>query len=108
MADNYLEKRMEDYRRGGGRAVVRRPQSGVRFLMVAALDERVEAAVEKLQKGGCRVAFMEVERRRGSEFAQRSGSLFIPVKGYDADALAFAIKIVSERWGTVEIGRAHV
>ena len=45
---------------------------------------------------------MEVERRRGSEFAQRSGSLFIPVKGYDADALAFAIKIVSERWGTVD------
>lgn len=102
MADNYLEKRMEDYRRGGGRTVVRRPQAGVRFLIVAALDAGAEAVVEKLQKGGCRVAFMEVDHRRGSEFAQRSGSLFIPVKDYDADALAFAVKTVSERWGGVD------
>lgn len=101
MADNYLEKRMEDYRRGGGgRTMVRRKSGGgVRFLIFAEFDGRIETIAERLQKGGCRVAFTDVDNRRGRVFAQRSGCLFIPVGGYDGDAAAFALKTMAERWG---------
>lgn len=99
MADNYLERRMEEYRMarqaGGvkkhavpllkrGRVTVDYP--AMRVLVANADNETGQAVVDGLRRMGCRVAITARDSRRGTLIAQRSGSQFHP--GSVAEALS--------------------
>ena len=109
MADNYLEKKMEDYRNGnhGSRAAARakrtapHPVFGVDFdcaciiLDNLALAEDIIAAILKVIP---KVAFAHTAAREGSQIAQRTGALFIPLKKWDNEAIDSALDFAVNRW----------
>lgn len=112
MADNYLEKRMEDYRRscGGGHAKqlgVSRLQGMVcekivlpRIMLLADLQYRPYAAdiVTRMAGVGCKVAFTHPIFTQGQKMAQRTSGLFVP----NASPVSLADTML-KRWGGVDM-----
>ncbi len=86
MADNYLEKRMEDYARGrlGAKSSsAKRP--GLKYphqqVLVCGADTSAagEELVRKLVGAGCTVCFTAADANRGRSLAQSCGARFYPV-----------------------------
>lgn len=111
MADNYLEKRMEDYRKGGlqktkSTAAGRRSQgvAGLRLAyqtaLVAIADPALrEAVVNQFAASGCRTAFLCADSRKGAALAQASGAMFCPAVDLSPDSVERMAAVARERWG---------
>lgn len=92
MADNYLEKKMEEYRSGAlSRTNVRRKpisgeQSGsvrmkidmLRVIVTDGAGEYAPAIIGRLREAGCKVAFRSDDEKGGRALAQKSGARFYP------------------------------
>lgn len=118
MADNYLEKRMDDYRNGRlslSRKTSKLTPSGnlsgrVSFQLAVS---RVFVAMENVQlrdaisrayaEAGCKVAFCGIDRTVGTELAQRHGMMFCPVSEMSAEKVNRMFSLVCERWHGVEL-----
>lgn len=105
MADNYLEKRMDDYRQGRlspGTSRAASPLSrsaksemaGRSVLIVNAVD--AEPLIRLLRSVDCRVAFMGTDAKAGNKLAQATGSRFLPMADVDA-----AVAHLTAAWGGV-------
>lgn len=113
MADNYLEKRMEEYRAGKlapkNRSIVahsRRepsPFEGFRVYVTGGASGIGRAIVEAFRRVGCRVAFCDIDRAKGTATAQATGSQFHPVDVTDARALENSVNHVIKAWGDIDI-----
>ena len=103
MADNYLERRMADYRSGRlATTRIPRPDTRRNALVADGLSPRGEARVRSLcASGQWRVAFCGNDYRRGSLLAQATGSRFYPVDGSDREQLDTVIADIEKRWGTI-------
>lgn len=111
MADNYLENKMEEHRRGADITYRRRlsPTGGrpgevclkiapLRVLVTDGGTEAGAAIVRRLRSAGCRVAFAASDGRAGTRLAQESGSRFCPSslgQGIIAD--------LETAWGGVDV-----
>ncbi len=92
MADNYLEKKMEEHRmRANGIKQIRRQSTAqsrpgtvtlklarMRILVTDVIDEKDEAIISRLREAGCKVAFMCADNRLGRDLSQKTGSRFYP------------------------------
>lgn len=92
MADNYLERRMEDYRAGklapahrsaasAGRAVRREGELILKFprlrvLVAGSAGGTGEAVVRAFREIDCRVDFLDADYTAGNALAQKSGARF--------------------------------
>lgn len=115
MADNYLEHKMEDYRRGkitGGRAKTMRlskPGMGganlppCRVFVTGGASGIGRAIVESFRAVGCRVAFCDNDVKAGTATAQATGSRFYPVDVTDVDALSGCMDNLFEVWGDIDV-----
>lgn len=115
MADNYLERKMEEH----GRPAPRRCNADARLAMafgcealchlrvfVASEDyEAVDAAVRVFRAAGCRTAFTAVGdvRRRGTTLAQRCGARCYPCLRADAQTYQRAAVDLLYHWGGVDV-----
>ncbi len=117
MADNYLENKMEEHRRGGT-ARHYRPQltpTGNRpgVLSVKFPPRRVfvsggasgigKAIVKAFVNAGCRVAFCDIDIKNGNKTAQATGARFYPADVADAAALCGCMEKIAEAWGDIDI-----
>ena len=110
MADNYLEKRMADYRSGKLGVPLRKnsatPDKGLlafkmpelTVIVVGAADDAVSDMIVRLVNSGCHVAIVDTDRTVGAMTAQRTGALFYPVSGFSDGSLAAAINFIEDRW----------
>ena len=92
MADNYLEKKMEEHRRGTAVKPPRRRLSPIgerpgmvsfkieqlRVFVTVASTEYGAAIVRRLSEAGCKVAFTSEDDKTGRELAQTSGARHYP------------------------------
>lgn len=116
MADNYLEKKMEEHMRGPKPAY--RPKttpSGnrpgnisfrfppCRVFVTGGASGIGSAIVSAYREAGCRVAFCDIDNKKGTSTAQRTGAQFHPVDVSDADALDACLIRVIEAWGDIDI-----
>lgn len=116
MADNYLERKMEEHRNGGASRY--RPHttpSGQRAGMLCQKfpPRRVvvtggasgigRAVVKAFADAGCRVAFCDVDSRQGPLTAQATGARFYPVDVSSAEALEGWIGRLIEEWGDIDV-----
>ena len=116
MADNYLEKKMEEHI--SGRKQAYRPRvtpSGnrpgtisVKFpprrVFVTGGASGIGASIVKaFCDAGCRVAFCDIDSRAGNATAQRTGAQFHPVDVADAEALDKCLTRIIEAWGDIDI-----
>ncbi len=118
MADNYLEKRMDDYRNGRLSSARRNskltpggsPAGKVGFqlevsrVFVALECRQLREAISRgYAEVGCRVAFCGSDRVEDTETAQRFGLMFCPVEGLRADEVNRMLELVAERWHGVDL-----
>ena len=117
MADNYLERRMDDYRAGKLKAV-RRPAArptadrgslpeleGTRVLILspsASASQRVSSLVRLLISAGCKVAFTDSDSRAGNQLAQATGSQCHPIDHNDQAAVEASLALIERRWGGID------
>ena len=94
MADNYLEKKMEEHRMRSSAVKLARRMSpsgarpgavnlklaSQRILVTNVSDEMSKTIVGHLREAGCKVAFMCEDDRLGRELSQKTGSRFYPSK----------------------------
>lgn len=83
MADNYLERKMEEHARSGAAPALRRsasPQAGKavfnfppRRILIAGDDDTARAVAETFVRTGSKVAVMSAEKERGSALADSLG-----------------------------------
>lgn len=115
MADNYLERRMEDYRSGKLGRTVRTVNSShgvigdgrgfvvefppMRILVISrALSLLALEVVKTARSVGCRVALLSDERKGGTAAAQTYGARFYPAM--DAEKV---VSDIERQWGGVDV-----
>lgn len=118
MADNYLEKKMEEYRAGQGNArkvKSQRPVAGVkpgtinvefpprRVFVTGGASGIGRAVVEAFRKADCRVAFCDIGSKAGNRTAQMTGTRFYPVDVTDCVALENCMEHIIADWGDIDI-----
>lgn len=116
MADNYLEKKMEEHLKGGAQHRPKRlSPSGNRpgKLTVDFPSRRVyvtggaagigASIVKAFCDAGCKVAFCDIDAKTGTATAQRCGAQFHPLDLTDTRALEASILRVQEQWGAIDV-----
>lgn len=118
MADNYIEKRMEELRSGAlGRGMRARcasdvPREGAGFmkgfagrrvLLLGGDGELGREMVESLREVGCRVAFTGCDAEAGKELARRTGSQFHPFTGESAGNLDNSARLLVRNWRDLDV-----
>lgn len=116
MADNYLERKMEDYQKGKGSSTKRRQPSAAAkpgVLSVKFPPRRVfvtggasgigRAIVEAFRKADCRVAFCDIDLKAGAATAQATGAQFHPVDVRNVEALEACMARLLESWGDIDV-----
>lgn len=116
MADNYLENKMDDYRRGVTAKTSRRssscaasisspislpPHNIILFISTPGLLSAILDVFHGIQ--GMKVAFAATDAREGSKLAQSTGSMFVPVRQLDAAAVVQLHKEATRRWNAVDV-----
>lgn len=116
MADNYLERKMEEHRAGGtaprrrtspvagrrqGELTVKFPQR--RVLVTGGAKGIGSAVVEAFRKADCTVDFIDIDRKEGQLTAQRTGARFIPADVADPVQLNKALDLVLETRGDIDV-----
>lgn len=112
MADNYLERKMEDLRSGRlsgslSRAVRRpmpsSPLASQRVLVAGGTDENGERLVREFRQTGCRTAFLSADRKKGQLLAQECGARFYPCDAVDEAAIEYARTDLTRHWGGIDM-----
>lgn len=116
MADNYLENKMDDYRRGVTAKTSRRshscaaaisspislpPHNIILFISTPGLLSAILDVFHGIP--GMKVAFAATDAREGNKLAQSTGSMFVPVRQLDAAAAEQLHKEATRRWSTVDV-----
>lgn len=116
MADNYLERKMEDYRRSSvttrhscSPTLYRQPKGTIaipfepKCIMIAGtgsdLDEKI---IIQMRSAGCRVAFTCADIVRGRTLAQSTGAQHHPVDIHSPGALEKVILSATSKWGKID------
>lgn len=115
MADNYLEKKMEDYRRGNHNGLSRRrgstmlsnvpvlPLQSQRIALVVKDRGVTESLLVAFQQiGGLKVAFMGSDYKEGNLLAQKYGALFVGGSATVHDSIDGLLAQTSRRWGGID------
>ncbi|MDE6268017.1 MAG: hypothetical protein K2M04_02930 [Muribaculaceae bacterium] len=121
MADNYLERRMEEHRRGGGEQSVRRVAAVVassrltendlvvRFpalrVMIAGNDDRelTEALARRFRSVGGRVALVAPKDMLLTKTGQQAGCRIYQANHSDRNELERAMADAVRAWGGVDV-----
>lgn len=114
MADNYLEKKMEDYRRGVNNMSPRRSHNfaskadglfpgQLRIALVINDMGLLEKLLCEFQHhGNLKTAFSCNDPKAGSRLAQFTSSLFVPYRNGNEDENP-VVDIMSQRWGGTDV-----
>ncbi|MGM9870986.1 MAG: hypothetical protein ACI31E_04250 [Muribaculaceae bacterium] len=76
MADNYIERKMEEHSSRAPKPVSRRPAHRAVFITDVFAPDGEEALKRCISAGDCRIAFAAHDYARGSRLAQATGARF--------------------------------
>lgn len=117
MADNYLERKMEDYRSGKSVKLAHKKITPTgekpgkisidfpprRVYVTGGAKGIGRAIVSAFCRAGCQVAFCDIDEKAGRQTAQAFGAQFHPLDVADSVALASSLSNVIDRWGGLDI-----
>lgn len=106
MADNYLEKRMEELR--SGRLAVKKAIPGIRpkalrVLVAGGCQGLAKEKVIEFRKSGCRVAIFDEDEEVGKRMAHDHGIRFHRVDIEDENAVSNEILSLLSAWRGVDV-----
>lgn len=106
MADNYLERKMEDYRAGRtGSFHTTRPAKAITAgIFIAGSDtDAVERLAVVFAGKGWKVAIAHPDMKRGSRLAQKHGLQHHPIDCGTAGKMPEAIGEIMRRWNRLDL-----
>lgn len=116
MADNYLEKKFEEYAAQKSGVKVKKvvqttPRPGYvevkfpprRVLVTGGAAGIGKAVVQAFRHAGCRVAFCDNDRKKGTLTAQACGARFYPVDVCNSQALENCMHDLFSLWGDIDV-----
>ena len=116
MADNYLERKMEEHRSGRPAAKHKSPSFATQrkgYISVKFPPRRVfitggavgigREIVRAFRAADCQVAFCDIDLKQGTATSQETGARFYHVDVSDTTALAVAFNDLIKHWGDVDI-----
>lgn len=118
MADNYLERKMEEHCANSHSrrpANAQSPSAGSHpgYLTIKFPPRRVfitggakgvgRAIIDAFREASCQVAFCDVNCKTGNTTAQETGARYYPLDVADTEALDRAMRDVIKRWGGIDI-----
>lgn len=120
MADNYLERKMEEYRAGKLTGKTSMKHRGSTLIPATGYDVELLGTKRVLVVGdclkdsglellklfrsiGCKVAFCDKDSKQGSAIAQQTGCRFYPVDYDDENKLANAKENLIAHWEGLDI-----
>lgn len=108
MADNYLEKKMEDYRQGRTAVSMSSHQKSktrtdLRVLILGGETPAGSQTVTELRKSGWRVAFTDPEMKTGRHLAQTTGAQHHPISPSSTASLQHSLDLISDHWGCLDL-----
>ena len=114
MADNYLEKRMDELRSGrlstSGRTCAPSRKGLAQFsfpekrvLVVGGADGVGLSIVKEYLRAGCRVAVFDSDEEKGNELALKDGIRFHHTNLSDPDSTALQISALLKAWRDIDI-----
>ena len=108
MADNYLEKKYEQYqvRKTSGTRTSHNTKTlhKTRRVFITGGAEGIGKAIVRTFRGaGHRVAFCDKNEASGKETALQTGTQFFPVDVSDKTALEDCLQKIIEEWGDIDI-----
>lgn len=108
MADNFLENRMDDYKKG--RLNTNRPFISSKttklqpsVLVICGENENTIKTIMELRNKNWRVAFIFNNEKRGRVIAQQTGSQFHPIDYKNIESLRKSIEYIVKRWGCLNL-----
>lgn len=112
MADNYLEKQMEDYRAGkfapkprhAAHIPAKQPvYPPLRVFITGGASGIGRACVEAFREVNAQVAFCDIDQKAGTLTAQKFGARFYPIDASSSAKLSSALEDVAQRWGDIDV-----
>ena len=114
MADNYLERKMEDFRRGKSVTAPKTaagPRKGYiqfpfppRKVMIAGIaPQSALPIIREFSKPGCKVAYISTDKNTGDLFARNEGVRFHWLHNYDAISIEQAFHDTVKAWREIDI-----
>lgn len=110
MADNYLEKKYEEYRsrkssgtRAGSGKKAAVSNKTRRVFVTGGADGIGKAIVKAFRSAGHRVAFCDCNEAAGKETALQTGTSFFFVDVSEKEALENCMQQIFEEWGDIDI-----
>lgn len=116
MADNYLEKKFEEYASRKSESKVKKifatgPRPGQldvkfpprRVFVTGGAAGIGKAVVKAFRDADCRVAFCDVDTKNGPLTAQQTGARFYPLDVCDSAALTTCLHDIFATWGDIDI-----
>lgn len=115
MADNYLERRMEDLRSGRLKPMVpkrtttgtapsrRKTLEGVCAVVAGGADGTGLETVKLLRSAGACVDILDSDRKAGAAAAQTTGARFTPVDLSDQEAFEDALEEIRKFRGKIDM-----
>lgn len=106
MADNYLEKKYEEYRSGKaslGKKKITTPHKTRRVFVTDGINGIGNAIVKAFRRAGHRVAFCGNDEEAGKLMAEKTGTYFFHADRNDKEALGNCIKGLLANWGDLDI-----
>lgn len=109
MADNYLERRMDDLRAGRLGADNRRLAAARRRLtapcvtVIGGASPLGEATVRRLRSEGATVDFLDTDRREGTRIARDCGACFHPLDSLDPAAVAAELDAILRKRRRIDL-----
>lgn len=108
MADNYLEKKFEEYKvkkNAGSSSFNKKPpfHKTRRVFVTGGANGIGKAIVKAFRSAGHRVAFCDKDEIAGKETALRTGTDFHYVDICDKNSLENCLKLLFEDWGDIDI-----
>lgn len=106
MADNYIERKMEELE--ARKAMPKKPVSNRaghkrRVFVTGGASGIGKAIVKAFSNEGYRVAFCDRDAEQGKETSKETGALFFPADVSDKEALESCLQQLFDRWGDVDV-----
>ncbi|MCI6521912.1 MAG: SDR family oxidoreductase [Parabacteroides sp.] len=107
MADNYLEKKFDEYqqrKRTSPKGRTSLPSQPMRRVFITGGANGIgQALVRAFRSAGHRVAFCDVDETKGKELSLRTGASFYPVDVREANRLEACMDQLFEDWGDLDV-----
>ena len=108
MADNYLEKRMEDLRNSKTSVSTHRPRKtgnlrGMKAFVTGGASGIGRSIVENLRREECAVAFCDIDEEAGKRISSVYGARFIKLDVRDTLLFSETFDSLLSEWGDIDI-----